>query len=142
MIVEYIRYRVEEGTAGAFEGAYASARTALDASAHCLGYELSRCVEEPSHSVLRIGWDSLPGHLEGFRRSPEFGAFSRNVRPFVGNIGEMRHHEVTAIRRRADEGPATSRESEDQAGRRGTEPGFSGVPAAGASPRRDRVTGP
>ncbi|BDP44221.1 hypothetical protein DAETH_41900 (plasmid) [Deinococcus aetherius] len=111
MIVEYIRYRVEEGAAGALERAYASARTALDASAHCLGYELSRCVEEPSHYILRIEWDSLTGHLEGFRRSPEFGAFFRDVRPFVGNIEEMRHYEVTAIRRRAGAAPVTFGES-------------------------------
>lgn len=41
MIVEYVRYEVED--AAALTRAYEVARHSLDASPHCLGYELSRC---------------------------------------------------------------------------------------------------
>ncbi|WP_425387108.1 antibiotic biosynthesis monooxygenase family protein [Deinococcus apachensis] len=86
--------------ADALESPKTSARAALDASPHCLGHERSRCVEEPAHSILRTEWDSLPGHLEGFRHSPEFRTSFRDVRPFVNDIEERRHDEVTAIQRR------------------------------------------
>jgi len=33
--------------------------TSLAASAHCLGYELSRCLDDPSSYILRIEWDSM-----------------------------------------------------------------------------------
>ena len=98
MIVEYIRYETKD--ANAFTSAYERAREALDASRHCLAYELSRCTEDPQCFILRIEWDSAEGHLQGFRRSPEFGPFLAAVRPFIEDIREMRHYEVTTIARR------------------------------------------
>lgn len=98
MIVEYIRY--ETGDPDGLVSAYERARAALDASAHCLGYELSRCTEEPTSFILRIEWDSADGHLQGFRKSPEFASFFSAVRPFLDQIREMRHYEPTAVVRR------------------------------------------
>jgi quinol monooxygenase YgiN len=103
MIVEYIRYEITE--AEPFLRGYESARAALDTSPHCLSYELSRCTEEPTSFILRIEWDSAEGHLEGFRKSPEFAAFLGAVRPFIANIREMRHYALTSIVRQK---PATS----------------------------------
>ena len=97
MIVEYIRYTISADKRAEFEGAYAQASRSLDASAHCLGYELTRCVDEPGAYILRIEWDSAEGHLRGFRGSPEFRAFFAAVGPYVGNIAEMRHYELTGV---------------------------------------------
>jgi hypothetical protein len=44
---------------------------------------------------VRIEWDSEEGHLSGFRRSPEFRRLFAAVGPFVHDIEEMRHYEVT-----------------------------------------------
>ena len=102
MIVEYVRYTIPEGRGEAFVQAYAEASAPLTASAHCLAYELSVCAEDPGSYVLRIEWDSAEGHMQGFRRSPEFGAFFAAIRPFVGDITEMRHYEPTAVRGRRE----------------------------------------
>ena len=48
MIVEYIRYSIDEAERGAFEDAYSRAQTALIKSTHCLAYELSQCAEDGS----------------------------------------------------------------------------------------------
>jgi len=93
MVVEYIRYRIDPDAAEAFERAYADAGGSLEASSHCLDHDVSRCVEEPAAYVVRIIWDSLEGHEQGFRSSPEFASFFAAVRPFVGQIEEMRHYE-------------------------------------------------
>ncbi len=98
MIVEYIRYTIDGDSAEAFEAAYTRARESLDASVHCLGYELTRCVEEPSSYTLRIEWDSKEGHERGFRGSGEFQQFLPHIRPFVGDIQEMRHYDVVFTR--------------------------------------------
>jgi heme-degrading monooxygenase HmoA len=95
MIVEYIRYTVDEERADEFEEAYRRASEALETSEHCERYEVSRCTEDPTQRVVRIEWDSEEGHLAGFRRSPEFRSFFEAVGPFVNNIEEMRHYEVT-----------------------------------------------
>jgi quinol monooxygenase YgiN len=96
MIVEYIRYRIPESEAPAFEDAYRSAAAALEASPHCERYEVARCTEEPGAYTVRIEWDSADGHLQGFRGSPEFASFFAAVRPYVDSIEEMRHYDIKA----------------------------------------------
>ena len=98
MVIEYIRYSVPEERRADFEQAYGEAASVLDASEHCLGYEVSHGVEEPEHYVVRIEWDSLEGHERGFRSSPEFQTFFASVRPFFENIEEMRHYEAIGVR--------------------------------------------
>ncbi|HEX6042741.1 antibiotic biosynthesis monooxygenase family protein [Longimicrobium sp.] len=97
MIVEYIRYEIAEDRAAEFEAAYARASASLDASPHCLAYELTRCVEAPASYILRIEWESEEGHMQGFRRGPEFPAFLAAIRPYVGDIAEMRHYARTTV---------------------------------------------
>lgn len=97
MVVEYIRYSVPEDRRADFECAYAEAAKVLDESDHCMSYEVSHGVEEPEHYVVRIEWDSIEGHEQGFRGSPEFRTFFQAVRPFFDDIQEMRHYEATAI---------------------------------------------
>jgi quinol monooxygenase YgiN len=62
MVVEYIRYSIDDGRSEAFEEAYRRAADALDASEHCERYEVSRCSEDPTQHVVRIEWDSEEGH--------------------------------------------------------------------------------
>ena len=100
MIVEYIRYRLK-GDAAAFEAAYVRAQASLRASPECLGWELTRCHEEPDRYVLRIEWRSLEAHLQGFRKGPTFPAFLAEIRPFIDQIEEMQHYEATAVRSRS-----------------------------------------
>ena len=95
MVVEYIRYSVDDPRAEAFEQAYREAGDSLAASEHCQRYEVSRCSEDPTQHVVRIEWDSEEGHLSGFRQSPEFRSFFDAVGPFVNDIEEMRHYNVT-----------------------------------------------
>ncbi len=102
MVIEYIRYSVPEGRRADFERAYAEAAAVLDDSEHCLRYEVSRGVEEPENYVVRIEWDSIEGHEQGFRESPGFRTFFASVKPFFENIQEMRHYEATGVR---GEGP-------------------------------------
>lgn len=88
MVVEYIRSRLADEARGAeLEAAYAEAAKSLDASEHCLRYELARGVEEPQRYILRIEWDSREGHVPGFRASPAFRQFLGAAGPFIGAIG-------------------------------------------------------
>lgn len=97
MIVEYIRYQIAEARQSDFVAAYRMAGASLIASPHCLRYELRQCVEDSTAYILRIEWDSLDGHLKGFRQSPEFRTFLAAVGPFINDIAEMRHYQVTEV---------------------------------------------
>lgn len=77
----------------AFEQTYAEAATVLRESTHCIGYEVAHGIEEPQRYVVRIEWDSLEGHEQGFRRSPAFRTFFASVKPFFECTQEMRHYE-------------------------------------------------
>ncbi|MET9340805.1 MULTISPECIES: antibiotic biosynthesis monooxygenase family protein [unclassified Nonomuraea] len=92
MVIEYIRYTVPSDRAGEFEQAYKTASSVLDADPHCLAYEIARGVEEPEHYTVRIEWDSVEGHEQGFRRSARFGEFFTAVKPFFSQIEEMKHY--------------------------------------------------
>ena len=96
-MIEYIRYQIAEDAADAFEAAYAAAAVSLAASPHCLEYELARCHEEPRRYILRIRWDSLDGHLQGFRRSAQVREFFGHIRPYVNAIDEMQHYAPTRV---------------------------------------------
>jgi quinol monooxygenase YgiN len=98
MIVEYIRYTIEPARSEAFLAAYQVASASLQASPHCLAYELTQCTEAPESFVLRIEWDSAEGHLQGFRKSAEFRPFFAAIQPYVKDIAEMRHYQQTALR--------------------------------------------
>lgn len=94
MVVEYVRYTVPAERADEFLSAYGAAAEEFRASPHCLAFEVARGVEEPQHFVVRIEWDSLRGHEEGFRNEPGFAEFFRKVKPFFGAIEEMKHYDV------------------------------------------------
>ncbi|GGY91358.1 hypothetical protein GCM10010365_07210 [Streptomyces poonensis] len=96
--VEYIRYRIPEEQSAEFLAAYARAATHLAAAPQCVDYELARCEEDFEHFVLRVTWTSTEDHLEGFRGSELSEDFLAAVRPYAGNIQEMRHYKPTVVR--------------------------------------------
>ncbi|MEO5510743.1 MAG: antibiotic biosynthesis monooxygenase [Longimicrobiales bacterium] len=97
MMTEIVRYNIPAGEEAAFEEAYEGAQRYLAASPHCLGYELLHSIDEPQRYILRIQWTSVDGHINGFRKSPEFASFFAAVRPFFAAIEEMKHYEATRI---------------------------------------------
>jgi quinol monooxygenase YgiN len=94
MVVEYIRYEVPAERQAEFVQAYGAAAADLAQSSHCLRFEVAQGMEEPSHFIVRIEWDSVAGHEQGFRTSPEFSSFFAKVKPFFAQIREMKHYEV------------------------------------------------
>ncbi|HZY47662.1 MAG TPA: antibiotic biosynthesis monooxygenase family protein [Candidatus Bathyarchaeia archaeon] len=92
MIVEYIRYAIPEDQAIRFAQAWEEAGKILQSSSHCLSYEISQCSEDKKQFTVRIEWDSLDGHLKGFRTGPGFRGFFGAVQPFYTMIEEMHHY--------------------------------------------------
>lgn len=94
--VEIIRYKVQPAQQDEFETAYAEAGKYLQASKYCLSYQVIHGEEEPENFIVVIHWTSKDEHLNGFRKSAEFGPFFNLVRPFYNNIQEMKHYTVTS----------------------------------------------
>jgi quinol monooxygenase YgiN len=98
MIVEYIRYEMKTHSAEELVTAYGKAAEHLRAAPECLAFDLTRCVEEPNSLILRIHWTSVEAHMQGFRKGANFPPFFAAIKPFVGEIAEMRHYEETDLR--------------------------------------------
>jgi hemoglobin len=97
VIVEYIRYTLVEHDGEEFVSSYERAADSLRAAPNALAWELARCTEDPKSFILRIEWDSAEGHMQGFRRGEHFPAFFAAIRPYVGEITEMRHYQATRV---------------------------------------------
>ena len=94
MTVEYIRYRIAAEQQPAFTQAISSANQLLAQAPDCLSYQLSHCDEDPELFIWRIEWTSVERHLNGFRKSAQFGAFFQLVKPFYQSIQEMNHYRI------------------------------------------------
>lgn len=94
MIVEYLRYTIDEARQAAFISDYKHASIPLQKSAYCESYEFCQCVEEPAKFMIRIQWTSADDHLQRFRGSEEFKEFFSHIKPYLGDIDEMRHYEA------------------------------------------------
>lgn len=103
MIVEYIRYHIENSRQESFVEAYQNASEFLIKSEFCLGYELTHCEENKENFILRIEWTSTQDHLNGFRKSSEFRQFLNYIRPYFNDIQEMNHYELTKVMGRKNE---------------------------------------
>jgi quinol monooxygenase YgiN len=97
MSIEYIRYDLTTHAPEVFERAYEAASAALRVAPECMAFELSRCEDAPASFILRIEWRSRRDHLEGFRKGPNFPTFLAAIRPFIGEIAEMRHYSPTPV---------------------------------------------
>ena len=97
MIVEYIRYALTAHTGDDLVAGYRAAGEQLAAAPEALGWELARCVDDPSQFILRIEWESADAHMQGFRKGAHFPPFLAAIRPFIGEIAEMRHYELTGV---------------------------------------------
>ncbi len=94
MVIEIIRYDIAPESAQQFIAAYTEAGTYLNSSPHCLSYEIVQGIEEANHFIVRIEWDSMEGHMQGFRTSSDFRHFFALVKPYFNAIAEMKHYSV------------------------------------------------
>ena len=93
MVIEYIRYTIDAARQDDFAAACTAAFGPLLSSPYCQGADLARCVDASDSFILRIEWTSAEDHMQRFRASEAFRAFLPHVRPFIGDIQEMRHYE-------------------------------------------------
>jgi quinol monooxygenase YgiN len=97
MTVEYIHYKLKNHKAEELVAAYSAASEHLRAAPECRSFELTQCEEDANTFILRIVWTSERDHLDGFRKGPHFGPFLSAIRPFIGEIEEMRHYGSTGV---------------------------------------------
>jgi quinol monooxygenase YgiN len=95
--IEYVRYSLTKHSGDDLVAAYRVAGEHLQASPECLGFDLTRCEEDPGSYILRIRWTSTADHLQKFRKGQHFPPFFAAIKAFVDEIAEMRHYADTGV---------------------------------------------
>jgi heme-degrading monooxygenase HmoA len=90
MVVEYVHSTIPPDQASPFQAAWSDAGRFLDADPHCPRHEVAHGVEKPERWIIRIEWDTIDGHEQGFQASP---AFLDAVRPFMGKVDNAQHYQ-------------------------------------------------
>lgn len=92
MIIEVATIKVKPGAESEFEAAVAGAADIFARSKGCLGYVLTRCVEDPSHYDVVIRWQTLEDHTVGFRGSDLFAEWRALISPHFVEPPSVKHY--------------------------------------------------
>lgn len=93
MITEIALLTIDPDRAEAFEAAVAGAAHLFRRAPGCHSMALEREIEDPARYRLRVEWESVEAHMEGFRTSPDFQAWRAAAGPFFVSPPDMVHAE-------------------------------------------------
>ncbi|MEP7034539.1 MAG: antibiotic biosynthesis monooxygenase [Dermatophilaceae bacterium] len=93
MILEHAQLSIQPGHELDFEAAFAEARPLISAMPGFRKVSLSRCIERPGTYLLLVEWERLEDHVEGFRRSAQFGRWKELLHHFYDPAPTVEHFE-------------------------------------------------
>ena len=99
MIVEHALLRIRDGEAVAFEEAMRGAVSLIAASPGFREIEVRPAVEAPGFYLLRIHWDDVESHREGFRRSDRYRQWGDLLHHFYDPMPEVSYFGPSIIDR-------------------------------------------
>jgi quinol monooxygenase YgiN len=89
MVIEYALYCIPGHKEKDFVSSIAKAAALLKANDHCVSFSLRQSNTEVINFIMEIGWHSIEGHVDGFRRSNHYIAFLELVLPYAPFIKDM-----------------------------------------------------
>jgi heme-degrading monooxygenase HmoA len=96
MIIEVAILEAKPGTADAMRDGLQRARAVIAQARGYRGSTFHQAIERPERFVLRIAWDSVADHTEGFRQGPRFPAWRAHWAEYLAGSPDVLHYEVIA----------------------------------------------
>ena len=96
MIVELAILRAKEGTADQMRAGLQAARAVISQAQGYRGSTFQQGIEDPHRFVLRIEWDSVEAHTEGFRGGPLFPQWRSHWAEYMEGTPDVQHFQVFA----------------------------------------------
>ncbi len=96
MIVELANLRARPGTADQMRAGLQAARAVISRAEGYRGSTFHQGIEDPQRFVLRIEWDSVEAHTEGFRGGPLFPEWRSHWGEFLDGAPDVQHYQVVA----------------------------------------------
>lgn len=89
MIVEHALLRIRDGQAADFEEAVRRAVPLIASSPGFRGIEIRPALEVPGFYLLRVTWDKVESHRDGFRRSDRYQQWRTMLHHFYEPMPEV-----------------------------------------------------
>jgi len=103
MIVEHALLRIRDGEAAAFEDAMRDAVPLIAASPGFRDIEVRPSVQAPGFYLLRVRWDDVESHRDGFRRSDRYQRWRALLHRFYETMPDVSYFGPSII-----DSPATA----------------------------------
>jgi heme-degrading monooxygenase HmoA len=98
MVVEFAHFKAKEGAAESLRDGLRAAQAVIARSPGYMRSTFYRGIEEPDAFVVRIEWETIEAHMQGFRQGPLLGEWRGHFMQFVDGPPKMTHFEVFAER--------------------------------------------
>ena len=95
MIIEHALLQVKPGQGGAFVKAMKKARPLVACQPGFRSIEVRPIVGEDEQYLLRIEWDDVESHRDGFRRSPEYSRWRDLLHHFYDPMPTVSYWEAS-----------------------------------------------
>ena len=96
MIVELAILRAKPGTADQMRAGLQAARAVISRAEGYRGSTFHQGIEDPQRFVLRIEWDTVEAHTEGFRGGPLFPEWRSHWGEYLDGAPDVQHYQVVA----------------------------------------------
>jgi heme-degrading monooxygenase HmoA len=96
MIVELAIVRAKAGQADQMREGLRAARSVISQAAGYRGSAFHQGIEDAHRFVLRIEWDSVEAHTEGFRQGLLFPQWRSHWGQYMDGAPDVGHYEVIA----------------------------------------------
>ncbi len=93
MVTEIAILDIKAGMSESFVEAFSRAQGIISSMRGYIGHSLGRCVEKDDRFLLRVEWESLEDHTEGFRNSKEYGDWKALLHHFYDPFPTVEHYE-------------------------------------------------
>lgn len=93
MITELAILNVKPGMNSAFESAVNKAGTIISSMPGYQDHEVLKCIEEENKYMLRVLWESLEAHTEGFRKSEQYQDWKKLLHHYYDPFPIVEHYQ-------------------------------------------------
>ncbi len=94
MILEVAILNVIPGKRAEFEDSFRDSSEIISSMKGWLGHQLQKCLEVPNRYILLVRWENLEDHTVGFRESPGYLAWKKNLHHYYSPFPVVEHYSL------------------------------------------------
>ena len=94
MILEVAILNVKPGHEKEFENTFTEVQSIISSQKGYISHQLQKCIEKNNRYILLVNWETLEDHTKGFRGSPEYQEWKKQLHHFYDPFPKVEHYEL------------------------------------------------